>query len=561
MLKPHLLSRFVIFNLILSFGCKTPNNKSSVDAIGGFQTEFTGLAQLDKILEKTGNKKQSLSKLVHFPTDAPLLSYKNALSMAWLPAVSYGSATQIVNELLAAGFISESEASNANFRLKRVEVFRALARSYTSNSYLHIHEYIKEVGAARKIEIGKSMLPKLFSFALSSEDLNKAFESTLRKKLVSNWRVVDNFSETSVNEIMEFLKNGYKTSSTWVKGSHSFDLIFEHMTAILLERSNDLIRDLIESDPLLSSQIEKVRNDPRFLKIVPDHVFSLTAETLDYSMSSNIVLKKNYASDTGVYFFSGGALRASASDLFKTGSTQMIVVNSSLSNNLIFIFRGTQGAIDLRNDFDPTMAIAPPPFSGQVHGGFWKAFKELIPHGSATKPADSKSFLGEFLERVAHSQKRVWITGHSLGGGLAVLMGSQIYMNPKLADIAAEIYTFGAPMVGNQVFTHSLPEKWNSKKFRFVYQNDLIARINPLGTLWPDGLSINISAKPGDCELRKPPDALPETAHYDSTDGRSICRIGPPLEGGKRGLGNIGGGIRDHDIFRYVESLGNFKQP
>lgn len=72
--------------------------------------------------------------------------------------------------------------------------------------------------------------------------------------------------------------------------------------------------------------------------------------------------------------------------------------------------------------------------------------------------------------------KRLWITGHSLGGALAALATARFLEN----DIPVEaLYTFGQPRVGNSNFAEVF-EVWFDSMYRLVNNEDIVPRV-PVG--------------------------------------------------------------------------------
>ena len=61
------------------------------------------------------------------------------------------------------------------------------------------------------------------------------------------------------------------------------------------------------------------------------------------------------------------------------------------------------------------------------------------------------------------AQARLLVTGHSLGGALAVLAAFDI--KQAMASLRMEMYTYGTPYPGNRAFAHEfnelLPEAWH----------------------------------------------------------------------------------------------------
>jgi hypothetical protein len=66
---------------------------------------------------------------------------------------------------------------------------------------------------------------------------------------------------------------------------------------------------------------------------------------------------------------------------------------------------------------------------------------------------------------VKAKDRAVWVTGHSLGGALA-LLGGWLFKR-KFVPVDA-IYTFGAPMVGNKQVAEAFDREFPGKIFRYV---------------------------------------------------------------------------------------------
>jgi len=130
----------------------------------------------------------------------------------------------------------------------------------------------------------------------------------------------------------------------------------------------------------------------------------------------------------------------------------------------IVVFRGTeffllgrdplkalQGAItDTVMDVKARLVKAPAPAQGRVHKGFRDTLGEVF-----------KQFRG-----LSSSGKAVWLTGHSMGGALAILAAAQ------LRNVQG-VYTFGTPNVGDADFVADFPVR----SFRFVHGSDFVTKI------------------------------------------------------------------------------------
>jgi triacylglycerol lipase len=71
-------------------------------------------------------------------------------------------------------------------------------------------------------------------------------------------------------------------------------------------------------------------------------------------------------------------------------------------------------------------------------------------------------------------ERPLWVTGHSLGGALALLAAWRL----QRSFIAVqEIVTFGAPMIGNPAAAKALEQEFSGKIFRFVDLEDVVPHL------------------------------------------------------------------------------------
>lgn len=143
-------------------------------------------------------------------------------------------------------------------------------------------------------------------------------------------------------------------------------------------------------------------------------------------------------------------------------------VASSANYNLL-VFRGTKIPQDWMEDlyctparFDWIFDSAPP--IGEIHAGFGHTLADGLSRIiSGLTPRDQT--------------KRLLVTGHSLGGALAALVGACFtVMAPAIRPVSA-IYTFGQPRIGLNDFCNSYARLLSSKVVRFVNKQDLVPRV------------------------------------------------------------------------------------
>ena len=127
------------------------------------------------------------------------------------------------------------------------------------------------------------------------------------------------------------------------------------------------------------------------------------------------------------------------------------------SNPLILAFRGTHELRDWITDAEFWREPGP---AGTVHHGFLRAADSVLPALLRALPPP----------RVAP----VYLTGHSLGGALAMLVAYELF----LREIpVAGVITFGQPRVGDRDWAKIYDHVLGDVTWRVVHEEDLVPRI------------------------------------------------------------------------------------
>eukprot|EP01018_Ginkgo_biloba_P008004 Gb_19034 [translate_table: standard] len=177
---------------------------------------------------------------------------------------------------------------------------------------------------------------------------------------------------------------------------------------------------------------------------------------------------------------------------------------------VVIAFRGTEpfDADDWSTDFDLSLYKIDP--IGSVHLGFLEAMgladrshkqsieNHLNPIGNANeyssgRPPDVQEddekplayyAIRDKLEKLLeeHKDAKFVVTGHSLGGALAILFPAILLLHQKkpLLERLLGVYTFGQPRVGDQEMGNFMNTNLNEpipRYFRVVYCNDIIPRL------------------------------------------------------------------------------------
>ena len=137
-----------------------------------------------------------------------------------------------------------------------------------------------------------------------------------------------------------------------------------------------------------------------------------------------------------------------------------IAVNDKV---IMAAFRGTESLPDWLTNLQ---AIKDP--------GPWR--KTEVHEGSQDAFFVSALKIGRAIGEKRQNQQ-VWVTGHSLGGALAVILTATLLEN----DIPVHgLYTFGAPRVGDKSFARQLDNQLKNKAhWRVVNKGDLVPHLPP----------------------------------------------------------------------------------
>jgi len=129
---------------------------------------------------------------------------------------------------------------------------------------------------------------------------------------------------------------------------------------------------------------------------------------------------------------------------------------------VLVAFRGTDSKADWLTNFQASRD--PGPFArSKVHEGFQDAFFPAVLD------------IGRTLERFRTNRQDIWVTGHSLGGALAVELVA-VLLRDRI-DVSG-LYTFGAPRLGNPRFADAFDERMKGRpSFRVANAGDLVPHV------------------------------------------------------------------------------------
>lgn len=110
-------------------------------------------------------------------------------------------------------------------------------------------------------------------------------------------------------------------------------------------------------------------------------------------------------------------------------------------------------------NFNAFQVRAPYDLPGMVHKGFSESLQLIMPR------------LVDTLKKLDASNKKIWITGHSLGSAHAQLCGA--YLRKGFGITPYAIYAFASPHVGDEAFVQQLDAYFPGERLqRFDFMND-----------------------------------------------------------------------------------------
>jgi hypothetical protein len=179
------------------------------------------------------------------------------------------------------------------------------------------------------------------------------------------------------------------------------------------------------------------------------------------------------------------------------------LIQSNSGRVAILCYRGTEPA-NLINwlvdaDVDPErMSYRFGDPCATVHAGFYRnvratrhavmwALKRACAGESVRMPLPEESN-GAGPPKMPDRLEALYVTGHSLGGAMAAMMGVMLKHERKfsssednVADLLKAVYTFGQPMIGDPSFAKACQKNpfLRDKMIRYVYDSDVVPHLPP----------------------------------------------------------------------------------
>ncbi len=119
-----------------------------------------------------------------------------------------------------------------------------------------------------------------------------------------------------------------------------------------------------------------------------------------------------------------------------------------------------------------------------IHNGFYRALSNI----------KKDETLFQRLTQLQQQGRKVYFTGHSLGGALATILAYFTSLDHPDIQVTA-VYTFGQPHTGTSSFQKCYDARLKNRTFRFVNSDDAIPRIKPTDNYEHVGIPIYFDSK------------------------------------------------------------------
>ncbi|MGA9597817.1 MAG: lipase family protein [Acidimicrobiia bacterium] len=215
-----------------------------------------------------------------------------------------------------------------------------------------------------------------------------------------------------------------------------------------------------------------------------------------------------------------GMLVLGGSRPFSGASTQAFLAEDEQRRFLVF--RGTESTNATDWIRDAEFRPVPGVFGTKVHSGFRRALDEVW---------------DDVVPLASQTDRKLVLTGHSLGAGLAVLAAARL---AESGIPVADVYTYGGPRNGLAPFAAAYNSRLGSSTYRVINSIDIVTRVPLLVQGYRHVGRRMYFAPSGDFH----PDA---GAWYIARDD---------LRARLTHFGKIGAaGVLEHEITRYVERV------
>lgn len=132
-------------------------------------------------------------------------------------------------------------------------------------------------------------------------------------------------------------------------------------------------------------------------------------------------------------------------------------------SEMYIVFRGSKG---FRDWLANMKALKFNTDYGKIHSGFMDGFSVV------------RGEIFTAMNRARDNNKKLYLSGHSLGGALAAIAAADSNFHIGSTPIEG-IYTYGMPKTSNRTAANYINSNFGTRFFRFVNDRDIVTRIPP----------------------------------------------------------------------------------
>lgn len=138
---------------------------------------------------------------------------------------------------------------------------------------------------------------------------------------------------------------------------------------------------------------------------------------------------------------------------------------STAHSAVIVAFRGSANVKNWINNFDAAQITYSKCSGCVIHRGFYNGYNTI----SATVKSQIQLIISKYRNAP------IYVTGHSLGGALAVVAGLDLHSTFSNVN---KLYTFGQPRVGNLALSNYIGAQFPDA-YRVIHYADMVVHVPP----------------------------------------------------------------------------------
>lgn len=318
------------------------------------------------------------------------------------------------------------------------------------------------------------------------------------------------FLSLLILRVLKFLANPLKNFGSAIEDFLNGILFLRKEERSMYENSDGFISFIGQIDTRMELNKDIKHGDARYYPAL-----SMMASKLAYE--NEILIKTTISQRWKMNFVE---FHNCYNEVQKQPTTQAFIMREETAEDdkIIVAFRGTSpfDADDWSTDFNFSWCEIDG--IGKIHMGF------VVALGLKKYYHKDEDYSGEFLKQITQDPERPLayyairdklkeimasntrakfiVTGHSLGGALAVLFPAVLALHGEveLLNKLEAIYTYGQPRVGNKYFGQFMKSKLrehNIKYYRIVYGHDIVSKLpwdNTMMTFKHFGTSIHFNS-------------------------------------------------------------------